>query len=56
MATAYAKLTQTQENTFQKLLTISQNRFAAGKAPGVEVLQAKLNVMQLETQRNQAQA
>ena len=55
MATAYAKLTQNQENVFQKLFNIAQQRFEAGKIPGSEVLQAKLNVMQLDTQRNLAQ-
>jgi len=55
MATAYAKLTRNQEKSFQKLFRIAQNRFDAGKAPGSEVLQAKLNLMQLQTQHNQAQ-
>jgi outer membrane protein, heavy metal efflux system len=54
-ATAYGDLIETQREIAQNLLRISQKRFDAGKAPGAEVLQAKLNVMQFATQRNQAQ-
>lgn len=56
MATAFARLTESQGNIMQKLLDIAQKRFQAGKAPESEVLQAKLNVMQIETQRNQSKA
>jgi len=38
-----------------KLLSIAEKRFDAGKAPQTEVLQARLNVSQFDTQRNQAQ-
>jgi outer membrane protein, heavy metal efflux system len=54
-AAAYAELIETQREIAQSLLNISQKRFDAGKAPGSEVLQSKLNVMQFATQRNQAQ-
>ncbi|PWT94457.1 MAG: hypothetical protein C5B53_13125 [Candidatus Melainabacteria bacterium] len=54
MASAYARLTQVQEEVFQKLFSIAQKRYIAGKAPGSEVLQARLNVMQLATQHNAA--
>ena len=54
MASAYARLTQVQEDVFQKLFSIAQKRYIAGKAPGSEVLQAKLNLMQLATQHNVA--
>ncbi len=56
VASAYAKLIRAQGNIAQKLLDIAQKRFNAGKAPGSEVLQAKLNLMQFETQTNLAQA
>jgi len=55
-AEAYAELIESQRRVALDLLRISQNRFAAGKAAGSEVLQAQLGVMQLDTQRNQAQA
>jgi outer membrane protein, heavy metal efflux system len=54
-AAAYADLIESQRSVALKLLDISQKRFEAGKAPGSEVLQAKLGVMQFDTQRNQAQ-
>ena len=54
-AAAYAALIESQRTVAVKLLDISQKRFEAGKAPGAEVLQAKLAVMQFDTQRNQAQ-
>jgi cobalt-zinc-cadmium efflux system outer membrane protein len=54
-AHAYAELIETQREIADNLLSISQKRYDAGKAPGAQVLQAKLNVMQFATQRNQAQ-
>ena len=53
-AHAYADVIEAQRDTAKKLLDISQKRFDAGKAPGSEVLQAKLGVMQFDTQQNQA--
>jgi len=53
-AHAYADVIESQRDIAMKLLDISQKRFDAGKAPGSEVLQAKLGVMQFDTQRNQA--
>jgi len=54
-AEAYEDLIESQRSIAQKLLDISTKRFEAGKAPGSEVLQAKLAVMQYDTQRNTAQ-
>jgi len=54
-AAAYADLIESQRSVALKLYEISKKRFDAGKAPGSEVLQAKLGVMQFDTQRNQAQ-
>jgi cobalt-zinc-cadmium efflux system outer membrane protein len=54
-AEAYEDLIESQRNVAQKLLDISKKRFEAGKAPGSEVLQAKLAVMQTDTQRTVAQ-
>ena len=54
-ATAYAELIEMQREIATKLLDVSNKRFEAGKAPGAEAIQAKLNVMQFETQRNSAQ-
>ena len=51
---AYADLIDAQKEIAKKLLAISQKRFDAGKAPGSEVLQAKLAFMQFDTQQNQA--
>jgi cobalt-zinc-cadmium efflux system outer membrane protein len=56
IASAYFKLINSQKHTFFKLLDIAQKRYNAGKAPGTEVMQAKLNVVQLNTQRNEAQS
>ena len=53
-AAAYADLTETQRAIAVNLLDVSQKRFDAGKAPGAEVLQAKLNVMLFASQRNSA--
>ena len=54
-AEAYEALTESQRDVGVKLLSIADHRFAAGKAPMSEVLQAKLNVSQFDTQQNQAQ-
>ncbi len=53
-AFANAELVDAQREIAQRLFEISQKRFAAGKAPGAEVLQAQLNIMTMVTQRNQA--
>jgi cobalt-zinc-cadmium efflux system outer membrane protein len=52
---AYEALVESQRVVGFKLLSIAQRRFDAGKAPKSEVLQANLNVVQFDTQRNQAQ-
>jgi outer membrane protein, heavy metal efflux system len=54
-AEAYQALVESQRDVAFKLLSISQRRYDAGKAPKSEVLQAKLNMSQFDTQRNQAQ-
>jgi cobalt-zinc-cadmium efflux system outer membrane protein len=54
-ATAYAELIETQREIATKLLDVSSKRVEAGKAPGAEAIQARLNVMQFETLRNSAQ-
>jgi outer membrane protein TolC len=51
---AYLDVIEAQREIARKLLDISQKRFDAGKAPGSEVLQAKLGLMQFDTQENQA--
>jgi outer membrane protein, heavy metal efflux system len=51
---AYASLIETQQKIAKNLLDISQKRFDAGKAPGAEVLQSKLAVMQYKPQQNSA--
>ncbi|HEY9679372.1 MAG TPA: TolC family protein [Drouetiella sp.] len=53
-AAAYAELIDSQSDIAQQLLDISTKRFDAGKAPGSEVVQARLAVMQFQPQRNQA--
>jgi outer membrane protein TolC len=53
-AHAYEDVIEVQADIAKKLLDISQKRFDAGKAPGSEVLQAKLSLMQFDPQRNQA--
>ena len=53
-AEAYEELIESERAVGAKLLSIAEKRFAAGKAPQTEVLQAKLNVSQFDTQRNQA--
>jgi cobalt-zinc-cadmium efflux system outer membrane protein len=55
-AEAYEELIESERRVAIDLARISQNRFAAGKAPRSEVLQAQLGVLQLDTQRNQAQS
>lgn len=54
-AEAYAELVESERAVGVKLLSIAEKRVAAGKAPQTEVLQARLNVNQFDTQRNQAQ-
>jgi len=54
-AEAYEDLIDAQREVGLKLAAIANKRFAAGKAPKSEVLQAELNVLQYDTQRNQAQ-
>jgi len=54
-AEAYEDLIEAQREVGRKLTAIANKRFAAGKAPKAEVLQAELNVLQFDTQRNQAQ-
>jgi len=53
-AHAYADVIESQRDIAARLLDVSQKRFQAGKAPGSEVLQARLGLMQFDTQRNQA--
>jgi len=55
-AHAYADLTEAQSDIAKQLLDISQKRYAAGKAPGSEVLQARLAMLQFIPQQNQAWA
>ncbi len=55
-AEAYAELIEAERRVALKLADVAEKRFAAGKAPRSEVLQAQLGVLQLDTQRNQAQA
>jgi len=52
---AYKALITAQKTVGLKLLTIADARYRAGKAPQSEVLQAKLNVSQYNTQSNQAE-
>ncbi|HEY9679373.1 MAG TPA: TolC family protein [Drouetiella sp.] len=52
---AYDDLIESQRAVGERLLTIAQKRFDAGKAAKAEVLQANLNVLQYDTQRNSAQ-
>ena len=54
-AEAYEALIEAQRKVGLELTAIAQRRFDAGKAPKSEVLQAELTVLQLDTQRNQAQ-
>jgi len=53
-AHAYSDVIEAQRQIAKKLLDISQKRFDAGKAPGSEVLQANLGLLQFATQQNQA--
>jgi cobalt-zinc-cadmium efflux system outer membrane protein len=54
-AEAYDDLIQAEKAVGTKLLSVAKKRFAAGKAPQTEELQAELNVSQFDTQQNQAQ-
>jgi cobalt-zinc-cadmium efflux system outer membrane protein len=54
-ATAYAELIEAQREIATRLLNVSSKRVEAGKAPGAEEIQARLNVMQFATLRNSAQ-
>jgi cobalt-zinc-cadmium efflux system outer membrane protein len=54
-AEAYEALIEAQRDVGLKLLRIAQARFEAGKAAKSEMMQANLNVLQFDTQRNQAQ-
>jgi cobalt-zinc-cadmium efflux system outer membrane protein len=54
-AEAFEALVESQRQVGLRLLDIAKKRNAAGKAPMAEVLQANLNVLQFDTQRNQAQ-
>jgi outer membrane protein, heavy metal efflux system len=54
-AEAYAELIESERKVALQLADVAAKRFAAGKAPQSEVLQAQLGVMQFDTQRNQAQ-
>jgi cobalt-zinc-cadmium efflux system outer membrane protein len=54
-AEAYALLVETERDTGTRLLTVAKKRYEAGKSPYSEVLQADLNVLQFDTQRNSAQ-
>ncbi len=54
-AEAYEALVNAQREVGLKLDAIARKRFQAGKAPKSEVLQADLNVLQFDIQRNQAQ-
>ena len=55
-AEAYAELIESERRVALDLVRISENRYRAGKAAGAEFLQAQLGVLQLDTQRNQAEA
>jgi len=54
-AEAYEALIESERAVGVKLLEIAKARFDAGKASKSEVLQADLNVLQFDTQRNLAQ-
>ncbi|MBU6454493.1 MAG: TolC family protein [Cyanobacteria bacterium REEB67] len=53
-AFAYAALVEEQKLIASRLLTIAGKRYDAGKAPGSEVWQARLGVLQFDTQISQA--
>jgi cobalt-zinc-cadmium efflux system outer membrane protein len=55
-AEAYEELIESQRKVALDLVHISENRFKAGKAARSELLQAQLGTLQLDTQRNQAEA
>ena len=54
-AEAYEALIESQREVGLKLVEIAQKRFEAGKSARSEFLQAQLNVLQYDTQRNNAQ-
>jgi cobalt-zinc-cadmium efflux system outer membrane protein len=54
-AEAYELLIESQRKVALNLLDIAQKRYDSGKAPFSEALQAKLGVIQFDTQRNQAE-
>jgi cobalt-zinc-cadmium efflux system outer membrane protein len=54
-AEAFEALVESQRQIGLRLVDIAKKRNAAGKAPMSEVLQANLNVLQFDTQQNQAQ-
>ena len=54
-AEAYENLIEAERQVALQLSTIAQKRFDTGKIPKSELLQADLNVLQFDTQRNQAQ-
>jgi outer membrane protein, heavy metal efflux system len=54
-AEAYEALINSQREVGLKLVNIAKKRFEAGKAAKSEILQANLNIMQYDTQMNQAQ-
>jgi outer membrane protein TolC len=53
-AHAYDDLVTAQRKLARELLRISEKRLAAGSAPGSEVMQARLVVMQIDALRNQS--
>lgn len=53
-AHAYDDLVTAQRKLARELLSISERRLAAGLAPGSEVMQARLAVMQIDAFRNQS--
>lgn len=55
-ADAYEELIESQRKVALDLVVVAESRFKAGKAPRSELLQAQLGALQLDTQRNQAQA
>jgi len=55
-AEAYEALIESQRQVGMRLTEIATRKFEAGKVAKSDVLQANLNVVQFDTQRNQAQA
>jgi cobalt-zinc-cadmium efflux system outer membrane protein len=54
-AEAYSELIESQRKVAVELMRVASKRFEAGKAARAEYLQAKLGVLQFDTQRNNAQ-